>query len=112
MSRTLHSALAGVPSGGRVRKADARAGKRVKRFLASTSVHACWLPRITTSALCRVTDVASKLLVVDAGATGYELKPLSRPQRPRPRPGMPASAEQGGATLTVARYINLKWALK
>src|SRR5688572_27278290 len=37
-------------------------------------------------------DAASSQLLVDAGSEGYERRTLSRPQRPRPQPGMTASA--------------------
>ena len=46
------------------------AGKQAERFLASTSVIAFRLLRITTGVWCRVTDGASNQQLVDAGATG------------------------------------------
>ena len=50
------------------------AGTRLERFHASTSVNAFWLPRDTTVALSRATEVVTRQLVVDRQRKEYERK--------------------------------------
>ena len=58
------------------------AGKRAQRFNASTSDHAFWLWRISCGVWCRVTDVASRKPLVDAGIVRIRASAVSRRAEP------------------------------
>jgi hypothetical protein len=76
--------------------ACARPNARRSRKAAAAIPRVDFRPRVlvagsTEGVWCRVTDVASGHVLVDAGPGEHELPSLSRPQRPRPLSGMPAA---------------------
>ena len=84
----------GRPPGRRVRQAEHSAKQETgdRDSPAPTSVPAFQRRRVSAGVLCRVTDVVTSHALVGASATGSERSPVSRPQRPRRRGGLPAAS--------------------